>query len=78
MTDIVINRGDLLLDNRTKQFGVIISFRSRTDDECTDNSLFNVAKVHWIDHKNSDSYIQSFYIDTLNNLVRLNQISRYT
>jgi hypothetical protein len=73
-----LNIGDLLLDNRTKQFGVIISFRSRTDDECKDISLFNVAKVHWIDHKNSDSYIQSFYLDTLYMLLSLNQISRYT
>ena len=73
-----LNIGDLLLDNRTKQFGVIISFHSRTDDECKEISLFNVAKVHWIDHKHSDSYIQSFYLDTLYMLLSLNQISRYT
>ena len=73
-----LNIGDLLLDNRTKQFGVIISFRSRTDDECKEISLFNVAKVHWIDHKHGDSYIQSFYLDTLYMLLSLNQISRYT
>ena len=69
-----LNIGDLLLDNRTKQFGVIISFHSRTDDECKDISLFNVAKVHWIDH----NYIQSFYLDTLHMLLSLNAISRYT
>ena len=76
--ETLLNIGDLLLDNRTKQFGVIISFRSRTDDVCKEISLFNVAKVHWIDHKNSDSYIQSLYIDTINRLIERNAINRYT
>ena len=76
MTDMAINRGDLLFNNRPKQFGVVIS-KLHSDEYGRQKVSFIVIQVHWMDHRNGDSYIQNYYGDSLTNLVERNEISRY-
>ena len=77
MTAMAINRGDLLFNNRPKQFGVVIT-KLHSEEYGRQRVAFIVIQVHWIDHKNSDSYIQNYYGDSLTNLIERNEISRYT
>lgn len=78
MTDMAINRGDLLFNNRAKHFGVVISKFNNDEYDKRSSVSFDVVQVHWMDHRNGDSYIQNYYGDSLNSLISRNTINRYT